>query len=50
MTSDATAIYELIKNAFDARSKKVEIRIFIVLRHSKYRELLAYLVAEQEIL
>jgi len=36
ISSDEVAIYELIKNAVDAKSPKIEIEAQIVLRHSSY--------------
>ena len=39
ISSDAVALYELIKNALDAGSKEVEIRIRIAMQHSAYTQL-----------
>ena len=39
ISSDSIAIYELIKNAIDAKSKSVTLSIDIVLQHSAYQEL-----------
>lgn len=36
ISSDEVAVYELIKNAVDAKSPKIEIEAQIVLRHSSY--------------
>lgn len=43
ISSDAVALYELIKNALDAESRKVEIRILIAMQHSAYSQLRALL-------
>ena len=43
ISSDAVALYELIKNAIDAGSKVVTIRIRIALQHSAYKQLKALL-------
>ncbi len=43
ISSDAVAIYELVKNAIDAESPKVKISVNIVLQHSGYRNLSDYL-------
>lgn len=41
ISSDVIAFYELIKNGFDAKTKKgVELHFHIVLTHSRYRALL----------
>lgn len=39
ISSDGVAIYELVKNAIDAKSPTIEISISIVLQHSSYQEL-----------
>lgn len=39
ISSDAIALYELIKNAYDAKSKRVTIRITNVFRHSSLRNM-----------
>lgn len=39
ISSDAVALYELIKNALDAGSKEVAIRIRIAMQHSAYTQL-----------
>ncbi|NTG16358.1 sensor histidine kinase [Agrobacterium rhizogenes] len=42
ISSDIIAFYELLKNAFDAKSKTgADIRFFIVLRHNLYLHILA---------
>jgi len=38
ISSDEVALYELIKNAVDARSPKVEILIKVQLTHSDLKE------------
>ncbi|EPH0594329.1 sensor histidine kinase [Pseudomonas aeruginosa] len=44
ISSDAVALYELIKNAIDARSKNgVDIKFSIVMLLSKYEECLSYI-------
>ena len=43
ISTDEVALYELIKNAIDARSPKVEIDIRSVLSHTDYREALRQL-------
>lgn len=40
ISSDAVSIYELVKNAIDAKSPTVKISINIVLQHSSYQALL----------
>lgn len=47
ISSDAVAFYELIKNAFDARSKRVEINVVVCIPHETYLELRATLVDEE---
>ena len=39
ISSDAVALYELIKNALDAGSKEIDIRIRIAMQHSAYTQL-----------
>lgn len=39
ISSDAVALYELIKNGIDARSKKVEVKIQVVIQPSALRRL-----------
>ncbi|MGE1001442.1 sensor histidine kinase [Ralstonia pseudosolanacearum] len=46
ISSDAVALYELVKNAIDAGSKNVKIRIRIALQHSAYKQLRALLQYE----
>src|SRR6266511_3432573 len=46
ISSDAVAFYELIKNAFDARSKRVDINIISRIPHETYMEIRARLVDE----
>ncbi|KHL70977.1 histidine kinase [Pseudomonas flexibilis] len=51
ISSDAVAIYELVKNALDAGSKRVEIDINIALQYSAYSQLeesLSYLINNEE--
>lgn len=43
ISSDGIAIYELVKNAIDAKSPTVNISICIVLQHTSYQGLLASL-------
>ena len=43
ISSDAVAVYELVKNGLDAGSKKIEIDVKIVLQHSAYSQLGEYL-------
>ncbi len=43
ISSDAVALYELIKNAIDAKSPSVEVFFSIVLQHSAYLDLLSEL-------
>jgi hypothetical protein len=40
ISSDAIALYELIKNAFDAKSPEVEIRVFVTLQQNIYQDLI----------
>jgi len=40
ISSDGIALYELIKNAIDANSKRVDIKVFVTLLHSDYLSLL----------
>lgn len=40
ISSDGVALYELIKNAIDADSSRVEIRVVVTLTHSNYLALL----------
>lgn len=40
ISSDATALYELIKNAYDARSKRATIAITTVFKYSHLRDTL----------
>lgn len=47
ISSDAVAFYELIKNAFDARSKRVDINVVVCIPHETYLELRATLVEEE---
>jgi len=46
ISSDAVALYELVKNGIDAGSKEVKIRIRIALQHSAYKQLRALLQHE----
>lgn len=39
ISSDAVAIYELVKNAIDAKSDSIEIAVDVVLQHSSYQRL-----------
>ena len=43
ITSDEVAINELVKNAFDAESKRVRINVFIPISHSLIDDCLAIL-------
>lgn len=47
ISSDAVALYELVKNGIDAGSSKIEINIEVVLQPSAYRNLNAQLYAAQ---
>jgi signal transduction histidine kinase len=47
ISSDAVAFYELIKNAFDARSKRVDINVLIRMPHEAYLDIRAGLLEEQ---
>jgi len=47
ISSDAVAFYELIKNAFDARSNKVDINIISRVPYETYREIRSKLLEEQ---
>ncbi len=49
ISSDAVAFYELIKNAFDARSKRVEIDVVITLPFDVYTAALSQLSPDSEI-
>ncbi|TAM79690.1 MAG: hypothetical protein EPN47_17990 [Acidobacteria bacterium] len=49
ISSDAVAFYELIKNSFDARSKRVEIDVVIALPSSVYTSALSRLPSDSEI-
>ena len=46
ISSDEVALYELIKNAVDAKSPRVEIAVNIQLRRSDYREAVARIAEE----
>ena len=46
ISSDEVALYELIKNAVDAQSPRVEIIINVQLRNSDYREVIAQIREE----
>ncbi|WP_053147199.1 ATP-binding protein [Pseudomonas sp. Pf153] len=51
ISSDAVAIYELVKNALDAGSKRVEIDIDIALQYSAYSQLeesLLYVINDED--
>jgi len=48
ISSDAVALYELIKNALDAGSKGVKVSIWIAMQHSAYLQLRNMLVAHQK--
>jgi len=39
ISSDAVAVYELIKNAFDARSRRVEIDVCVRIQYERWRPL-----------
>ena len=41
ISSDEVALYELIKNAVDAGSPRMEIIINVQMRHSDYRQVVA---------
>jgi hypothetical protein len=45
ISSDAVAIYELVKNGLDAGSKKIDVDVKIALQHSAYSQLAEYLTA-----
>ncbi len=49
ISSDAVAFYELIKNSFDARSKRVEIDVVIALPSGVYTSALSRLPSDSEI-
>lgn len=44
ISSDAVALYELIKNAIDAKSPDIKIFITVVIQHSDFQEILSKLV------
>ncbi len=46
ISSDAIALYELIKNSIDAGSKKTEVKVDTVLKHSSYVRLAKLLMPE----
>lgn len=46
ISSDAVALYELVKNGIDAGSKEVKIQIRIALQHSAYKQLRALIQYE----
>lgn len=48
ISSDAVALYELIKNALDAESKNVKVSIWIAMQHSAYSQLRNMLIAHQD--
>ena len=48
ISSDEVALYELIKNAVDAQSPRVEIIVNVQLRHSDYREAVTRIVEKGE--
>lgn len=48
ISSDAVAFYELIKNAFDALSERVDINVVIRMPHETYLDIRAALTKEQE--
>ena len=43
ISSDEIALYELVKNAFDAGSSDVEIKFYVSLRRTEYEPLAASL-------
>lgn len=43
ISSDAIALYELIKNGVDARSPLIKIRVQSILSHSRYQQALEYI-------
>src|SRR5262249_14212206 len=49
ISSDAIAFYELIKNAFDAGSPRVDIDVNIRLPHDRYRAHVESVLTEQKI-
>lgn len=49
ISSDAVAFYELIKNSFDARSKRVEIDVMIALPFAVYTSAVSRLPSDSEI-
>ncbi len=49
ISSDEVAVYELIKNAVDAKSSKIEIEAQIILRHSSYVQALSQLEAGEPV-
>lgn len=48
ISSDAVALYELIKNALDAGSEVVKLSIWIAMQHSAYTQLRNMLIAHQQ--
>ena len=48
ISSDEVALYELIKNAVDAQSPRVEIIVNVQLRNSDYREAVAQIREEEK--
>ena len=48
ISSDAVALYELIKNTLDAGSKEVDIHIRIAMQHSAYTQLRALLQQDMQ--
>ena len=49
ISSDEVALYELIKNAVDAQSRRVEIIVNVHLKSSDYREAVAQVVEEKRL-
>src|SRR4051794_20708693 len=48
ISSDAIALYELIKNSIDAGAKKTEVSVVVTLKHSNYQRLKALLETGQK--
>jgi signal transduction histidine kinase len=47
ISSDAVALYELIKNGLDAGSKEIQLRIWIAMQHSAYMQLRMLLLQQE---
>lgn len=47
ISSDAIAFYELIKNAFDAKSRKVEVRVVVRIPQNEVNEIIRLILSDE---